>query len=284
MSTVEVVKFADGPAPLAWIERPQGKPRALAAADLLRPGAAQVNLSYLWFVIRHPREGPILVDTGLHPDALASLRGDFGRLMGVMFRTLRPAGDPFAEQLAQAGIDAADVGRVVMTHLHVDHTSGMRALPNAEFVIGAREWRAATGRRGHLKGYAPHHLPPAQRVRQVDFDADGSPHGPFSSTIDLLGDGTIRLLSTPGHSPGHLSLLVEIDGPPVLIVGDALYTLRNLEHDLLPFSVAGDEQYLASMGELRAYAAAHPEALLVPTHDDQAWRRLGPAGAPVSDR
>jgi glyoxylase-like metal-dependent hydrolase (beta-lactamase superfamily II) len=271
--SVEAVLVGEGSAPRAWIERPD-KPRALALADVLRPGAPSVNLSYLWFVIRHPREGVILVDTGLHPDALRSISGDYGRLMGVMFRTLRPRDGSFPDQLAARGLEGAEVRRVVMTHLHVDHTSGMRLLPNAEFVVGGREWRAATGARSQMKGYARQHLPPPERVRQVDLGAEGVPHGPFSKTLDLLGDGTVRLIATPGHSPGHLSVLVELDGPPVLIVGDAVYTLHGLEHDLVPFSSADEDAYRRSMGELRAYAAAHPEAILVPTHDENAWRRL----------
>src|SRR4051812_22804983 len=81
------------------------------------------------FLIEHPHEGPILVDTGI------SARPNLGRAMGLVFRGLRM--DPreaVAARLAEWGIAPGDVRTVVMTHLHVDHTSAMAEFPAATFV------------------------------------------------------------------------------------------------------------------------------------------------------
>ena len=59
------------------------------------------------------------------------------------------------------------------------------------------------------------------------------------------------------------------------LLGDAVYTLRNLREDVLPWRTADDDASLETMRELRAYAAAHPDVPLVPTHDAEAWGRLG---------
>src|SRR5204863_705099 len=116
---------------------------------------------------------------------------------------------------------------------------GMRLLPTAEFVCSEEEWAAATSRRAVLNGYAQGHLPPRSRMRLVDFDRDGERHPPFARTIDLLGDGSIRLLSTPGHTRGHLSVLLRLDGGRrVLLVGDAAYTTRHIEEQLLSLLTA----------------------------------------------
>ncbi len=80
----------------------------------------------LAFVLRHPDAGTILVDTGFHQDAISDRRRDFGFPMNVMFLGLRP--EPFERQLRDRGIEPAEVQTVLMTHLHVDHTSGMRLL------------------------------------------------------------------------------------------------------------------------------------------------------------
>jgi glyoxylase-like metal-dependent hydrolase (beta-lactamase superfamily II) len=225
--------------------------------------------------VRHPEAGTILVDTGFHRDAKTSLRGDFGTTMGLVFRSLRPADEPYEEQLARCGVDPAAVERVVMTHLHVDHTSGMRLLPNARFLCDAVEWRAANATGASVRGYVGKHLPPESRVDLVDFEADGQPHGPFARTIDLLGDGSVRLISTPGHTPGHLSVLLRARGDaPVLLVGDAVYTLRSMREEILPLLTAGDEAYRRSLRELKAFAEDEPEAILVPSHDPSAWREL----------
>jgi N-acyl homoserine lactone hydrolase len=112
----------------------------------------------------------------------------------------------------------------------------------------------------------------------LDLGADGEPYGPFSATIDLLGDGSVRLISTPGHTRGHMSLLVRADGGrQVLIVGDAVYTLRSMREEILPLLTTGDERYLRSLRELRAFAEEEPDAILVPTHDPDAWRALAAA-------
>jgi N-acyl homoserine lactone hydrolase len=275
---VDAIVTGELPMPPGYVYR-EGDNRALQFAAALRPRREPLPSQCLAFVIRHPEAGPILVDTGMHPDALEDLRGDFGPLMGLVFRTLRPAG-PFDAQLRALGVDPAAVTRVVMTHLHVDHTSAMRLLPNAEFVCAREEWDAATAPRASRAGYVRHHLPDRQRMRLLEFGDAGEPHGPFDRTIDLLGDGSLRLLSTPGHTRGHLSVLLDAERP-VLLVGDAAYTLRSIDEQRLPLLSADDDRARDSLRQLKAYADARPDATLVPTHDPEAWRALAPVESTI---
>ncbi len=271
---LEVLHVGDVPTPKVWIFGAHGR---LGLAELVMKRGDTVTIPLLAWLIRHPDAGPIVVDTGLHPDAARSVRDDYGRVSGLIFGGLRADPRPFADQLTDLGVDPAEVQLAVMTHLHADHTSGMRLLPNAEFAITREEWAAATGRGAVLGGYVAGHLPPAARVRQIDF-SHGTGHGHFARTIDLVGDGSVRLVSTPGHSAGHMSVLVETaDRGEVLIVGDAVYTLESLREQLKPLRVADERRYLDSVRQLRAYAAANPDATLVPTHDPDAWRMI--AGA-----
>jgi glyoxylase-like metal-dependent hydrolase (beta-lactamase superfamily II) len=196
--------------------------------------------------------------------------------MGLLFRELTPAGAPFDAQLRELGVRPDELGRVVMTHLHVDHTSGMRLLPRATFVCTREEWRAAHARFASTQGYVGHHLPPDSRVELLDYARAGEPFGPFARTIDLFGDGTMRLISTPGHTPGHQSVLLRLeDGRQVLVVGDAAYTLRSIREQVLPMRTADDDASRRSLRELKAFAVQAPDAIVVPTHDPDAWRQLG---------
>ena len=79
-----------------------------------------MQLPLLAFLVRHPSAGVIVIDTGLHPQAIQDLRGDYGLVSGLFFRTLRPVDGPFDEQLGSRGLDPEDITRVVMTHLHAD--------------------------------------------------------------------------------------------------------------------------------------------------------------------
>jgi len=115
----------------------------------------------------------------------------------------------------------------------------------------------------------------ASRVRTIDFDHGGAEsHPPFARAVDVLGDGSVRLLYTPGHTSGHFSVLVRLAEREVLLVGDAVYTLRNLRDGTLPFRMVAEAAYKRSLGELRAYAQQHPDALIIPTHDAGVWEGL----------
>ena len=241
----------------------------------LRAGPDALDAPCLAFVVRHPSAGSILVDTGLHPDAHTDPGADFGWPMRLLFRGLEPVGPPFDEQLRALGVEPGDVERVLMTHLHVDHTSGMRLLPNAKFFCTRREWAATGGRLAAMKGYRAGHLPDQDRMILVDLEADGEPHGALAHTIDLLGDGSIRLVSTPGHTRGHQSVLLHTAGDhDVLLVGDAAYTLRNVREGVLPMITDDDDASRESMRQLNEYAARASHTSLVPSHDPTAWHRV----------
>ena len=272
---VRVLRVGGVTMPHGYVFRPQLPTAPARFAAAFRPGAESLTSPLLAYVLRHPQAGPVLVDTGLHPDAQRDLHGDYGPVLGRVFSSLRFPAESYVEQLEGCGVRAGDFELVAMTHLHVDHTGGMRLLPHAEFVCCEQEWAAANARRAVMKGYAGHHLPPAERMRLVRIDRDGDPHGPFARTLDLLGDGSIRLLATPGHSAGHLSVLVRTGADEhALLAGDAVYTLRNLREERLPLITLDDALSLRSMRELAAFAREHPAAPLVPTHDPDAWRQL----------
>jgi glyoxylase-like metal-dependent hydrolase (beta-lactamase superfamily II) len=271
---LEVIVTGEIPTPHGYVFRADGNIVSRLRAGLA-PGGERVNSPCLAYVVRHPTAGLILIDTGLHPDARTDLRKDFGVAMSLLFRGLRPADQPFDQQLGALGIQPETVQTVVMTHLHVDHTSGMRLLPNATFTCSRVEWATARRPFAAAKGFVGGHLPPEERMQLLDFAADGEPYGPFASTIDLLGDGSVRLLYTPGHTPGHLSVLLRLtDGGRVLAVGDAAYTLRNIRELTLPMITADDEASRRSLEELKAFSESDPAAILIPSHDPDAWKAL----------
>ncbi len=268
---LSVIKTAEIPTPHGYVFRAEGNALARLRAGL-RAGDDAVVSPCLAFVVAHPTAGLILVDTGFHPAARINSRREFGIPMSLLFRGLRPASQSFDEQLRVLGVDPASVGRVLMTHLHVDHTSGMRLLPNARFTISRAEWSSAQAKLPAARGYVRSHLPPADRVDLVDLESQGERFSSFPSTYDFLGDGTIRLISTPGHTRGHMSVLLrQSDGRSVLLVGDAAYTLRSIRESILPMLTDDDEASLSSLGHLAAFMAENPDVLAIPTHDPDAW-------------
>ena len=94
----------------------------------------------------------------------------------------------------------------------------------------------------------------------------------FGRTVDLFGDGAIRLLSTPGHSPGHMSVLLNLEsGRELLITADAAYSRRTIDEDLLPVFVDDVHRYRRSLREIRRYLEQTPDAEVICGHDPEAW-------------
>src|SRR3954465_9394230 len=162
-------------------------------------------LSVWSFAIEHP-EGTVVVDAGQDPDYVAP-RWDVYTRVAVRFDVTDA--DRLEARVREAGLDPGAVRHHVFTHLHVDHV-GAGPLAGANVLLNAHEWRAATARGARLRGYM---RPGIRDPQTVEFDHD------------LYGDGSIRLLATPGHTAGHQSVLVTPgEGPRVLIAGDAVYS------------------------------------------------------------
>jgi glyoxylase-like metal-dependent hydrolase (beta-lactamase superfamily II) len=254
----------------AFFERPGGpKPLALARGFGLHvPRSRWTWLPIPAFLVEHPAAGPILIDAGLHEVVATDVAAGLGRLGKVAFTIdMRPEWSVPA-QLRARGIDPASIEAIVMTHLHYDHASGLSQFPGATVAVDEREHAAAT--KGHmLEGYMPKLLQtPGQQWRLLPGGED---------EIDVLGDGTIRLLSTPGHTPGHRSVALRLaSGGDLLLTGDAAYALRTIAEDLVPLLTWRDGPYATSLAKVRSWTQAHPGAPVIPGHDPDTWATLEP--------
>jgi N-acyl homoserine lactone hydrolase len=194
----------------------------------------------------------VLVDTGLHPAAVADPERRYGRPDAL---------GPFRiEQDQHVGerVDLATITRVVLTHLHFDHAGGLALLPTSvPIVVQRREWEAGGDAAAVARNF---YLPTdyarvADRVTLVDGDHD------------LLGDGSIRLLPTPGHTPGHQSVQV---GDELILGGDVVHFASGLDDGRLPVFADDGAAQAASAVRLRALRDAG--ARVLPGHDPAVLR------------
>jgi N-acyl homoserine lactone hydrolase len=273
---LHALRGPDIPMPPGMLYRDQAK-GLLQALGSGVPEEGRIRCPVGSFLIEHPFEGPVLIDTGFNAGITSHPLRNLGLVNGIFYRHVQMTEAMAASaQLRARGISPSTIRTVVMTHLHADHTSAMSEFPHATFVSTAEEWRAARKPFSSANGYVRRHLPAESRMRFVDFKTGESWQG-LDKTIDLFEDGSLRLVSTRGHSVGHLSVLVESVEGPIFVLGDAVYTLRHLSEDVLPWNTADDDVYLQTRSQLRAYARSHPQTTLIPTHDADAWNGMAAA-------
>jgi glyoxylase-like metal-dependent hydrolase (beta-lactamase superfamily II) len=258
-------------APPAWFERPSGTTALLRS---LADRSRRIWVPLQSFLVVHPTAGPLLVDTGLHPSAAERPTENLGPVMGRMAPLRFRPEQTVRRQLADHGVQPADLAAVVMTHLHFDHASGIPDLPEPTYLVGRREWDAAVSG-GWRGGYVHRHIDQPLDWRTVDFGAGrAAAHGAFAATFDLFGDGSVRLLFTPGHSLGHMSLLLRLRERELMLCGDAIYTLASVSEDVVPLLAADRDLYARSREQIGRHLDQAPETVVVPGHDPQAWTAL----------
>jgi len=168
-------------------------------------GRGRVVMPVSCYLIRHGNE-LILFDAGLE----ASLHGKPRRERG---QTLR-LDETLATQLAKIGVDPAKVTRLIVSHYHGDHHGQADLFPNARLVMGAGD--AAALRAESDQGKLGPWLNGQRLIEEVAADRD------------LSGDGKLLVLFTPGHTPGHLAMLVKLGSAAYVLSGDFVHSRSQL--------------------------------------------------------
>ena len=221
------------------------------------------------FLLTHPSAGHVLVDTALHPSVTVKPSANLGRAVARIARPRIEAGKDLPSQLRDRGVDPKSIPTVLMTHLHLDHTSGISEFPNSSFLVSAAEWQAATGdQRPGLRGYRHAHFDYLFDFRTLAYDTpDVASYASFGRTVDVFGDGSIRVAFTPGHTAGHQSVIARLRDRDFVIAGDAIYTAGQLDDAPEPPRPVDLHKWRRSLRELQRFRERYPDAVIVPGHD-----------------
>jgi N-acyl homoserine lactone hydrolase len=259
--------------PPGLLDRPRGRFARLRTLRSKRDTWTYIPVPA--FLVEHPGAGLVLVDTALHHSVAVDPKENFGSTFARLYTFRMEPEQAIPAQLRARGLSAADVGTVVMTHLHTDHASGIAEFPEATFVVDAAEWAAATTGPATPNGYVRRQFDYPFEWRAVDYEAPAvDSFATFGRTVDLFGDGSVRLLSTPGHTAGHQSVLLRLEGREALLTGDAAYVRASLDGTAEPLLAHDRHRYERSLREIRRYLEMTPSALVITGHDAELWRGL----------
>jgi glyoxylase-like metal-dependent hydrolase (beta-lactamase superfamily II) len=263
--------------PPAHFHREEGRVGALRALGIGVPRDDYLEVPVVAFFVEHPTAGALLIDTGFHGSVPIEPAQAMGRFGGLLFKDVEmESNQAVPAQLRGLGVAAESIRTIVMTHLHSDHASGISHFPEATFIISEREWAAAR-KAGQLSGYIKRQYDHAFDYRLVDFDGpDATSFASFGRALDLFADGSVMLVSTPGHTHGHMSVVLRLAGGEALIAGDAAYTMRTLRDSHVPYRMDDEHRFRRSLREIQLYVEQTPGAVIVPGHDMAHWRTLAP--------
>jgi len=225
---------------------------------------------YAW-VIEHP-EGLIVIDTG--ETARTAEPGYFPGWHPYYRWGARMFVEPEEEigpQMEQSGLPAGEVRWLVLTHLHTDHAGGLAHFPQAQILVSGTEYEQASGFPGRLRGYLPNRWPGWFQPHLVDFQPD--PVGPFPESYPLTQAGDLCLVPTPGHSPGHLSVILQDHGLSYFFAGDVSYTEQTLLDQVVDGVSLDRQTAQQSLARTLEYVQAQP-TIYLPSHDPAAAERL----------
>lgn len=202
------------------------------------------------FVIRHPK-GDLLWDVGL-PGALAGGEPQTNPPFTVSLeKTL-------IDQMAEAGLTPADIDYLSISHHHFDHTGQPEAAGDAVWLVNEAEYN-----------FMFSDTPPG------DYSAfEGFEVKTFTGDYDVFGDGAVRILELPGHTPGHTALLVNMaESGPVMLSGDMYHRLESRMGAKVPRFNWDEGKTMVSIDRFEALANAS-EALVIIQHEPEDIAKL----------
>jgi N-acyl homoserine lactone hydrolase len=210
------------------------------------------------YLIRHPK-GILLWDTGL-PDKLAASKDGMSEPSLGVHMTMPVK---LADQLQQLHLAPADITYIAFSHFHFDHTGNAALFNGSTWLVNKTELAYAE------RIPVPGGIDPA-----IATETKGAKLQLIDGDYDVFGDGSVRILKTPGHTPGHQSLEVRLQHSGVVLLTGDLYNMRvSREQRFVPPINAGRADTLASIDRFERIAK-NTHARVIVQHDEQDFASL----------
>ena len=282
-----------------WPQPYEGQPRltlhvfevgslAKTTGLLPRPGSKtrRRQRSVVAYVLEHPREGLVVIDTGLSHHLAEDAKDYLGGLLGMTVHTELHEGEDLPSQMRAANLKQEAVRWVILSILRFPQAGDIEAFAQARLVVSRTEHEGA--RQGGMD-YVQREFDDAERWELVDFN-EAEPLGTMPAAVDLFGDGSCMLLDARGPTEGNLAVLIRLASRPVLLAGDLAPEPRNLRYPAVPGSLHDRDAWWDRIWHLKRFQDLEPALLIVPGNDPDSirtaalpeikWHEFTPAPTP----
>lgn len=231
----------------------------------------------IWtFVIEHP-EGIFVVDAGATPtfnDDASWMRDPFmGKLLRSFLRIAVREDETLPAQMQMLGISVDDVSAVILTHQHIDHTAAVPAFGAADVWTTKAEDKAAREMGSCQWRWRSRQT----NIRHIDKEGKSSTceDAVLRAAVDLVPDGSLRAIHTPGHTPGSASVVLTTDEADLWFTGDTSFTAETMNPSE---DTAGIHTDMSAVRKLHEYFRSR-QGMVFPSHDWGNLERLAELGS-----
>lgn len=232
-----------------------------AYTGVLRGKKHRVWIPVFAYVIEHSK-GNLLIDTGWHTNVRTDQKKHMTWKLNMASKAILSEGEAITEQLEKIHLNPTDLDYVFLTHMDVDHASGLQLVKDAKCILASKEELQAV-KEGDIRYYKG--LWEDISMKPVIYEDSGV--GPFKRSFDLFGDSSVLLVDLAGHSKGNMGVLISNHEKFVLITGDACYNHTSWQKLTLPGITVNKEKAIKSLEWVKEMSEKPECVEILATHD-----------------
>lgn len=235
-------------------------------------------------IIRHPKHGIILYDTGYAVRFFEHTSTYPYKLYQHLTKVKIDSSEEVVQQLKADGIEPNDISYIIISHFHVDHIAGLKDFPNATFIcnrIAYESIKGLSGIKAMKHGFVPDLLPNdfEERLKLIDIEKGTYKDKDLGKLFDLFDDGLVLLCDLDGHAVGQTGTILNTDKGIVFLVADACWLEETYKQGWLPHFITriffnSWKNFKRNVKKISNYHKNNPDSIIIPCHCEQTLKRV----------
>lgn len=234
------------------------------------------KLSHIAVWVKHPK-GDFLFDTGLG-DSIEIQSKEMSFLHRQLFKYNKEKS--VKKQLILNGISTDSIKTILVSHLHWDHSSGIKDFPNATVITTEEEYEFAQSEKAHSPAFLKSQYD-GKSVRWDFIKFERKPYEFFDESFDYFGDGSVIIVKLPGHTNGSIGMFLTLEnGKRIFFTGDVTWSIDGFKRPSAKHTIPSNyvdldkEELNNTIIKIHLLMADDTSLIVIPAHDLDAQKAL----------